>query len=64
VPASFYRRTLPEPGLPFPGKGTRQGALSNDGCSVGVPGAAGGFAALGLVALAAGLPALRRRRRR
>jgi hypothetical protein len=63
VPASFYRRSLPEPGLPFPGKGTRQGALSNDGCSVGVPGAAGGFAALGLVALAAGIPALRRRRR-
>jgi hypothetical protein len=30
---------------------------------VGVPGAAGGFAALGLVALAAGIPALRRRRR-
>jgi MYXO-CTERM domain-containing protein len=62
VPDTFYRRTLPEPALPYPGKSVRTGGLSNDGCSVGTPGAARGLPALGALALLVGLPLLRRRR--
>jgi MYXO-CTERM domain-containing protein len=58
VPVDFYRRTLPEPRLPFPGK-SPAGALSggDDGCST----TGGGHASL--LWLVLGAPLLRRRRR-
>lgn len=62
VPADFYRRSLPEPRLPFPGKALQRGKVSNDGCSVTAPvGRPGGLAALLPLLGAAAL--LRRRRR-
>jgi len=58
VPDDFYRRRLPEPRLPYPGKAAR-GTLSDDGCSTTGTSSAGP-----LFALLLGAPLARRRRRR
>ena len=60
VPDDFYKRPLPEPRLPFPGKAALHGKLTNNGCSVGAVGR--GASPLFLILLAA--PALVSRRRR
>ena len=57
VPSDFYRRTLPEPRLPFPGKSARGTPGSDDGCST-----SGSRNAPALWLLLAA-PLLRRRRR-
>lgn len=59
VPDDFYRRRLPEPRLPYPGKATARGTLSDDGCST-----TGTSSAFPLFALLLGAPLVGRRRRR
>jgi putative hemolysin len=59
VPDDFYRRRLPEPRLPYPGKAAARGTLSDDGCA-----ATGGTTASPLWFLVLGGPLVVRRRRR
>lgn len=64
VPDDFYRRTLPEPRLPFPGKTAKGGVGGDDGCSATGRPTDAASQLWWMAALTALVPALRRRRAR